>query len=183
MRKTSGRLAIGMALVVTAMAVPGSAYAVQSGTWTQFRNFNNPSLCMSVAGGDTRVADGASVIVRPCDRSRNQTWVLAPAAPPDPNAPNGPFFIKNSVNTHECLSVQGKSKDEFAHLVLWHCKDPYDNQDQQWSFSGDAGQPYSYVKNSWSFYFASALNASVYAPVGQVQGPAPWFPLNAWLTS
>jgi hypothetical protein len=180
MRKIFGPLVIGVALVAAAVAVPGPAYAIQGGTWTQFRNFNNPNICMGVAGGDTKVADGARIVVWTCDRTRNQTWLVALV---DPNSPGGPFFIENSVNTHECLSVQGKSKDEFAHLVLWHCKDMSDNQDQQWGFSGDAGQPYSYLKNSWSFYFASALNASVYAPVGQVQGPAPWFPLNAWLTS
>lgn len=180
MRRIIGLLALGAAIFVAVVTVPGPAFAIQSGTWTQFKNFNNPNICMGVAGGDTKVADGARIVVSLCDRSRSQTWLVVAV---DPSSPNGQFFIKNSVNTHECLSVQGKSTDEFARLVLWHCKAPSDNQDQQWSFSGDAGQPYSYVKNAWSFYFASAQNASVYAPVVQVQGPAPWFPLNAWLTS
>lgn len=183
MRTLRGALAVAAAVAAAVVAIPGSASAVTDGGFTQFKKFAHSdvaSVCLGVDGGDSKVVDGRAVIVYPCDGTRNQNWVTVKV---DPNSAN--WFIKNSVNTNECLSVQAKSRNALAHLVIWPCKGSSDNQDQQWSFSSEPRAPYSYVQNFWSGLYMSPQDDSVFTGVWQVPGPpsGPWYPLTAWLTS
>ena len=134
---------------------------------------------MGVAGGNSKVQDGAAIITWTCNGSQDQTWVLALV---DPNSPNGPYFIENSVATSECLSVAAKSKSKDAQLVLWHCKAASDNQDQRWLFSSDRQAPYVYIGNENSGLDATALNVGNGAWVGQEPQGNTWFPNDAWLS-
>jgi hypothetical protein len=147
-------IAIGMAVIVAIVAIPSSAYAVGDGSSTRWQNYSN-NRCMGVAGGNSAVQDGAAIITWTCNGSADQTWVLSLV---DPNQPNGPYFIKNSVATSECLSVAAKSPSAGARLVLWHCKAASDNQDQRWYLFGDRQSPYLYLSNYNSGLVATALN-------------------------
>jgi Ricin-type beta-trefoil lectin domain len=173
-------LGVGVAVVVAVVAVPSSAYALGAGSSTQFKSYNNSNLCMGVAGGNSHVQDGTAIITWTCTGSADQTWVLSLA---DPSQPNGPYLIENSVATSECLSVAAKSTAPGARLVLWHCKSAADNQDQQWSLSGDRQSPYTYMWNSNSGLVATALSGNNGAAVAQEPQGGTWFPVDAWLTA
>jgi hypothetical protein len=170
-------LGVGVAITVTLVAIPGSAYALGDGSRTLLKNYSN-QLCMGVSGGDRYVQDGTAIITWTCDGTNNQTWIFSLA---DPNQPNGPYVIQNSVAPTECLSVAAKSTSPGARLVLWHCKPASDNQDQLWYLSSDRGAPYVYLSNVNADLMAAALNSGRGAPVAlEPQGPT-WFPLEAWL--
>jgi Ricin-type beta-trefoil lectin domain len=158
------------------VAIPSSAYAVGDGSRTLWKNYSN-QLCMGVAGGDSHVQDGTAIITWTCNGSSDQTWVLSLV---DPNQPSGPYFIKNSVAESECLSVGAKSTSPGARLVLWHCKEPADNQDQQWQLTSDRQAPYNYLYNSTASLVASALNAKSGVPVALEPQSSTWFPVDAW---
>ena len=180
MRRLSRLLAIGVAVVVAVVAVPGSAYALGDGSTTLFKSYAN-GQCMGVAGGDSKVQDGAAIIRWPCDGTANQTWVLSLV---NPNSPSGPYFIKNSVATTECLSIAGKSMGVGARVVLWHCKEPSDNQDQQWYLASDRQAPYLYLDNSYSGLRATAFENVFGARwMAQEQPSSASFPRNAWLSA
>jgi hypothetical protein len=176
-------LAVGLAVIVATVALPGSANAaLENGSRTLFQNYNtynNAHNCMGVAGGNSKVQDGAGIITWTCNGSADQTWVLALV---DPNSPNGPYFIENSVVTSECLSVAAKSQSKDARLVLWHCKAANDNQDQRWWFTSDRQAPYVYLMNDYSGLVATALAVGNGAWVGQEAQGITWFPNNAWLS-
>lgn len=178
-RKTLRGLAIGLAVVVAVVAIPSSAYAVGDGSSTLWKNYGN-DLCMGVAGGSSHVQDGAAIITWTCNGNADQTWVISLA---DPNQPSGPYLIKNSVATSECLSVAAKSLLAGARLVLWHCKEAFDNQDQRWYLSGDRQSPYLYLWNFNSGLVAAALNAGNGAALAQEPQGNTWFPLDAWVPS
>jgi Ricin-type beta-trefoil lectin domain len=179
MLKPSRLFAIGVAVVVAVVAIPSSAYAsIGDGSSTLWKNYSN-NLCMGVAGGNSQVKDGTAIITWTCNGSADQTWILFLV---DPNQPSGPYFIKNSVATSECLSVAAKSTSANARLVLWHCKAASDNQDQRWYLSGDRQSPYVYLWNYNSGLVATALNAGNGAPIAQEPQGNTWFPLDAWLS-
>src|SRR5689334_16180003 len=101
-------LGVGVAVVVAAVAIPNSAYALGPlgpGSSTLWKNYS-PSpdgkshLCMGVAGGSTKVQDGAAIVTWTCNDSPDQTWILADS---NPDQPDGTYLIENSVATTECL--------------------------------------------------------------------------------
>jgi hypothetical protein len=177
-RKFIGAVAAGLAAIVAVVAVPGVANAsLGDGSRTLFKN-GGDNNCMGVAGGDSKVQDGAAIVTWPCDGTANQTWVLSLV---NPNSPSGPYFIKNSVATTECLSIAAKSKDVGARAVLWHCKEPSDNQDQQWYLTSDRQAPYLYLDNSYSGLRATAF-VTIFGARWMAQEPlsSVWFPQNSW---
>ncbi len=175
MRRLSRLLAIGVAVVVTVAAVPGSAYAVGDQSRTLWKNYSN-NLCMGVAGGNSKVQDGAAIITWTCDGTANQTWVLSAQS-------NGTYLIENSVATSECLSVAAKSLSVGASVVLWHCKAASDNQDQEWYLPTDRSAPYNYLWNFNSNLVATAEFTVNGAAVIQAPQGNTWFPLDAWVAS
>jgi hypothetical protein len=186
MRKLSRVLAIGVTIVLASMALPGVAHAsVGGGSVTRWLNYNNQGLCMGVAGGNSKVQDGTAIITWTCNGSQDQTWVIALS---DPNQPNGPYFIEDSVATSECLSVAAKSTSPGARLVLWHCKNSSDDQDQLWYLPSDRMAPYNYllnynaeIQNPPKSLVATALNGGNGAPVALEPQGNTWFPLDAWV--
>jgi len=178
-RKLLGAVAVGLAAIMAVVAVPGVANAaLGDGSRTLFKNGGDNNNCMGVAGGDSKVQDGAAVVTWPCDGSANQTWVLSLV---NPNSPSGPYFIKNSVATTECLSIAGKSTAEGARVVLWHCKEPSDNEDQQWNITGDRQAPYLYLDNSYTGLRATAFVTIFGARwMAQQAQSSVYFPRNSW---
>jgi hypothetical protein len=182
MLKVKRLLIIGAAVAAAAMtavvAVPGSANAFPGPT--QIKNYaSGPNyLCMGVAGGDSKVADGANIITWSCDGTANQTWVIVP----DSSTPNT-YLIENSVATSECLSVARKSMSVGAQVVLWHCKAESDNEDQRWSFPSDRQAPYVYLNNWNSNLYAAAWFVGNGASIYQEQQIPAWWPRDAWLIS
>jgi len=90
-------LAISVAVAVATVAIPNSAYAaLEDGSSTLLTNYGN-GLCAGVAGGSSKVQDGAAIIAWTCNASDDQTWVVSII---DPHLPSGPYFIfKNRVAT------------------------------------------------------------------------------------
>jgi hypothetical protein len=180
-KKILGAVAVGLAAIVAVVVVPGVANAsLGDGSRILFQNRGDNNNCMGVAGGDAKVQDGAAIVTWPCDGSKNQTWVLSLV---NANSPAGPYFIKNSAATSECLSIAGKSKAEGARVVLWHCKDAPDNEDQQWNLTGDRQAPYTYLDNSYSLLRATAF-VTIFGARWMAQEPpsSTWFPQNSWTT-
>jgi hypothetical protein len=104
-----------------ALAQPGTAKADVYNEWQD----PTTSLCMGVAGGN--MTPGTPIITWGCDGSFNQHWGL------DPNSgvPNT-YLLTNERDPSKCLSVDKKSTNAGAQLVIWPCKNVTDNQDQRW---------------------------------------------------
>ncbi len=106
-------LGISVAIVVTLVAIPGSAYAVGNGSRTLLLNYSN-RYRMGVAGGNSRVQDGTAIITWTCNQ-QGPCWPIddvrlrvghvgglsgaqcAPNRPPPPVC--GPF--RSVLDAHE----------------------------------------------------------------------------------
>jgi hypothetical protein len=177
-------LGVGVTVVVAAVAIPNSAYALGAGSSTLWKNYSNSNLCMGVAGGNSKVQDGAAIVTWTCNGSADQTWVLADS---NPDQPDGTYLIENSVSTSECLSVGAKSTSPNARVVLWHCKPASDNQDQRWYLTTDRQAPYNYLQNFNSGLVATELytvfNVGLGAPVAQEPQNPTSYPFDAWVSA
>jgi hypothetical protein len=122
MRKLPLLIAALAVTVTTALAYPGTAKADIFNEWhPPFAN----GQCMGVAGGN--MTPGTPIIDWQCDNSLNQLWGL------DLNSgTQNAYLLRNERNHSECLSVDQKSTNVGAHLVIWPCKSVSDNQDQRW---------------------------------------------------
>jgi hypothetical protein len=180
-------VAVGLAVIVATVALPGPAGAHHSTdpyngvrlTWTN----GQTGLCLGVAGGD--VTNGKAIILWACNGNSDQTWT-AESVNPDGH---GPYLFKNGTNPNKCLSVANKSLSQFAALVIWDCKPSNDNQDQRWYIVGWPRSPFTGIQNDNSDLFATAswhLGYQIYTVVQRSipqnaaglsywnNSPAPW---------
>ena len=113
----------GLAAIIFALVVPGTAKATQYNTWR-----NPEGLCMGVQGGN--MTPGTPIIDWTCDGSLNQMWAL------DGNSGQpGTWLLRNAADSAECLSVFQMETTMRAPLVIWPCKDFTTNQDQRWQIA------------------------------------------------
>lgn len=82
--------------------------------------------CVAVAAGSK--ANGAKVILWPCDNGPEQTWFLEPVS-----SPLIGDVIKNK-NSGLCLAVPGDSTVNWTQLIQWTCNG---HVEQVWDFSDD----------------------------------------------
>ena len=184
MRNLVRVVAIGLAVIVAAVALPGSAGAADQFdgvrlVWTNAQT----GLCMGVAGGD--VSNGKPIILWSCNGNSDQTWTATSAN----SDGSQPYLLRNGTNPNKCLSVAGKSLNQFAALVIWDCKPPNDNQDQRWYIVGWRNSPFTGIQNDNSDLYATAswdLGYQIYRVVQRSipqnaaglsywnHSPAPW---------
>jgi hypothetical protein len=74
MRKLQRVLVVGLAVIVAAVAVPGTAMA--NATTKIWKNYGS-NLCLGVAGG--KMQDGTAIIAWGCNGASDQTWTLDPS--------------------------------------------------------------------------------------------------------
>ena len=171
MRKLQRVLVIGLAVIVAAVAVPGTAMA--NATTKIWKNYGS-NLCLGVAGG--KMQDGTAIIAWGCNGASDQTWTLDPTS-----GTSDAFLMRNGKDPYMCLSVAAKSTSTWVALVLWHCKLTAENQDQRWYLTSDRQAPYNYLLN-YNSSLVAAADQYWGAPVMQMQ-QGYWFPLDAWVDS
>jgi hypothetical protein len=151
MHRLARMVAIGLAVIVATVALPGSAGAADlfDGVRLVWTN-EQTDLCMGVEGGD--VTNGKAIILWSCNDNADQIWTATSAN----SDGSQPYLFRNGTNPDKCLSVAGKSLSQGAALVIWDCKPSNDNEDQRWYIVGWRNSPFTGIQNDHSDLYATA---------------------------
>lgn len=143
---------IAVVAVVAAVAIPGAASAEgpYDGVRLIWKNLDSNGQCLGVAGGD--VTNGRPIILWGCNGNADQTWTAVSVY----GGGSAPYVFHNGANPNKCLSVAGKSLNEFAGIVIWDCKPASDNQDQRWYTVSWRGATYVALQNYNSNLYLTA---------------------------